>query len=192
EHGWDDRGVFNFEGGCYAKVIDLTEEKEPQIYRAIKRDALLENVDVDAEGRVDFSSSRKTENTRVSYPIYHMENIVRPVSRGGHAQHVIFLAADAFGVLPPVSKLTRDQALYQYLSGYTAKVAGTELGVKEPTATFSTCFGAAFLLLHPTVYARVLGERMDAHGSRAYLVNTGWTGGPYGVGQRISLADTRK
>jgi phosphoenolpyruvate carboxykinase (ATP) len=190
EHGWDDEGVFNFEGGVYAKVINLSEKKEPQIYHAIKRDALLENVVVKENGDVDYDSSAKTENTRVSFPIYHMDNIVTP-SKGGHAQTIIFLTADAFGVLPPVAKLTRDQAMYQYLSGYTAKVAGTELGVREPTATFSTCFGAAFLLLHPTRYAKVLGERMDAHKSRAYLVNTGWTGGPYGVGHRMDIHVTR-
>lgn len=191
EHGWDDEGVFNFEGGCYAKTIDLSSEKEPDIYGAIKRDALLENVDMDESGVIDFSSKSKTENTRVSYPIYHIDNIVKPVSRGGHPKKIIFLTADAFGVLPPVSVLTKDQAMYQYLSGYTAKVAGTERGVTEPTATFSACFGAPFLLLHPTKYAEILGEKMDAHGATAYLVNTGWIGGGFGVGERISLKHTR-
>ena len=191
EHGWDDHGVFNFEGGCYAKTIDLTEEKEPDIYRAIKRDALLENVVVDANGAVDFSDGSKTENTRVSYPIYHIDNIVKPISKGGHANKVIFLTCDAYGVLPPVSKLSKDQAMYQYLSGYTAKVAGTELGVTEPTATFSTCFGAPFLTVHPTKYAEILGKKIEEHGSNAYLVNTGWTGGAFGVGHRISLKNTR-
>jgi phosphoenolpyruvate carboxykinase (ATP) len=191
EHGWDDDGVFNFEGGCYAKVINLTQASEPMIYDAIKHRALLENVDVDANGVVDYRSARKTENTRVSYPLENMDNIVPPPSRAGHANKIIFLAADAFGVLPPVAKLTRDQAMYQYLSGYTAKVAGTELGVKEPTATFSTCFGAAFLLLHPTAYAEVLGRKMDEHRAEAYLVNTGWTGGAFGTGHRMALKDTR-
>ncbi len=191
EHGWDDHGVFNFEGGCYAKTIDLTEEKEPDIYRAIKRDALLENVVVDENGAIDFSDGSKTENTRVSYPIYHIDNIVKPISKGGHANIVIFLTCDAYGVLPPVSKLNKDQAMYQYLSGYTAKVAGTELGVTEPTATFSTCFGAPFLTVHPTKYAEILGKKIEEHGSNAYLVNTGWTGGAFGVGHRISLKNTR-
>ncbi|MBG90657.1 MAG: phosphoenolpyruvate carboxykinase (ATP) [Actinobacteria bacterium] len=191
EHGWDNDGIFNFEGGCYAKTIDLTEEKEPDIFRAIKRDALLENVVLDAQGAVDYSDGSKTENTRVSYPIYHIDNIVKPVSKGRHASKIIFLTCDAYGVLPPVAKLTRDQAMYQYLSGYTAKVAGTELGVTEPTATFSTCFGAPFLLLHPTKYAEILGQKMDEHQADAYLVNTGWIGGAYGVGNRISLKDTR-
>jgi len=192
EHGWDDDGVFNLEGGCYAKTIDLTEEKEPDIYHAIRRDALLENVTVDEDGRVDFHDTSKTENARVSYPIDHIERIVKPVSKGGHPRHIIFLACDAFGVLPPVAKLNREQAMYQYLSGYTAKVAGTELGITEPKATFSACYGAAFLALHPTVYAEVLGKRMDEHGSKAYLVNTGWTGGPYGVGHRMALEPTRR
>lgn len=192
EHGWDDDGVFNLEGGCYAKTIDLTVEKEPDIYHAIRRDALLENVTVDPEGGIDFHDTSKTENTRVSYPIDHIERIVRPVSKGGHPRHIIFLACDAFGVLPPVAKLNREQAMYQYLSGYTAKVAGTELGITEPKATFSACYGAAFLALHPTVYAEVLGKKMDEHGSKAYLVNTGWTGGPYGVGHRMALEPTRR
>ena len=192
EHGWDDEGVFNLEGGCYAKTIDLSRDKEPDIYDAIKRNALLENVDVDPEGHVDFSSSAKTQNTRVSYPIYHIENIVKPVSKGRHPQQVIFLTCDAYGVLPPVAKLSKEQAMYQFLSGYTAKVAGTELGIKEPVAAFSTCFGHPFLLLHPTKYAEILGKKMDEHGAEAYLVNTGWTGGGYGVGHRIDLKVTRK
>ncbi len=191
EHGWDKEGVFNFEGGCYAKTIHLSKEKEPDIYNAIRRDTLLENVVVDEQGKVDFESNKKTENTRVSYPIYHIDNIVKPSSKGGHPQKIIFLTCDAYGVLPPVSKLTKDQAMYQYLSGYTAKVAGTELGVTEPTATFSTCFGAPFLVLHPIVYADILGEKMDAHNSEAFLVNTGWNGGGHGVGKRISLPFTR-
>ncbi len=192
EHGWDDEGVFNFEGGCYAKVINLDPEKEPDIYNAIKRDALLENVVYDPEtGKVDFSDSSKTENTRVSYPIYHIKNIVKPVSKGGPAQNVIFLTADAFGVLPPVAKLSMDQAMYYFLSGYTAKVAGTERGVKEPKPTFSAAFGAAFLLLHPTKYAEELQKKMKQYGSKAWLVNTGWIGGPYGVGKRIDLPSTR-
>jgi phosphoenolpyruvate carboxykinase (ATP) len=191
EHGWDDDGVFNFEGGCYAKTIGLTQEKEPDIYAAIRRDALLENVAVYADGRVDFDASEKTENTRVSYPIEHIDNIVKPVSKGTHPNIIIFLTCDAYGVLPPVSKLTDEQAMYQYLSGYTAKVAGTELGVTEPTATFSACFGRAFLTVHPTQYAEILGKKMREHGSKAYLVNTGWIGGGVGVGQRISLKATR-
>jgi len=191
EHGWDNEGIFNFEGGCYAKTIDLSKEKEPDIYNAIKRNALLENVVIDAEGVIDFSSNKKTENTRVSYPIHHIQNIVKPVSRGGHPQKIIFLTCDAYGVLPPVSKLNPEQAMFQYLSGYTAKVAGTELGIKEPTATFSTCFGAPFLLLNPVVYAEILGKKMKEHQSQAYLVNTGWSGGAYGVGSRIKLAYTR-
>ena len=191
EHGWDDEGIFNFEGGCYAKTIDLSQEKEPDIFNAIKRNALLENIVMDETGVIDFSDGSKTQNTRVSYPIEHITNIVKPVSKGTHPKKIIFLTCDAFGVLPPVSKLTKDQAMYQYLSGYTAKVAGTELGVTEPTATFSACFGQPFLLLHPTEYARILGEKMDAHGAEAYLVNTGWCGGSYGVGSRISLPYTR-
>lgn len=191
EHGWDDQGVFNFEGGCYAKCINLDPEKEPDIYQAIRRDALLENCVVRPDGSVDFSDASKTENTRVSYPLYHIKNIVKPVSRGNHANVIIFLAADAFGVMPPVAVLSPEEAMYQYLSGYTAKVAGTELGIREPVATFSTCYGAAFLPLHPTVYAEILGEKMRQHKSRAYLVSTGWIGGPYGVGQRINLRQTR-
>jgi len=188
EHGWDDDGVFNFEGGCYAKTIDLSEESEPDIFHAIKRDALLENVAVDADGKVDFHDSSKTQNTRVSYPIYHIDNIVKPVSKAGHASKVIFLTADAFGVMPPVSKLTHDQTQYHFLSGFTAKLAGTERGVTEPVPAFSACFGAAFLTLHPTQYGKELVKRMDAAGSQAYLVNTGWNG----TGKRISIKDTRR
>ncbi|MBT5953571.1 phosphoenolpyruvate carboxykinase (ATP) [bacterium] len=191
EHGWDNDGVFNFEGGCYAKTIDLTKEKEPDIYDAIRKDALLENVEVSDSGILDFESDKKTENTRVSYPIYHIDNIVKPSSKGSHPNKVIFLTCDAYGVLPPVSKLNNEQAMYQYLSGYTAKVAGTELGVTEPTATFSACFGQPFLTLHPTQYADILGEKMNEHGSQAYLVNTGWSGGRYGEGSRIKLKYTR-
>ncbi|KLN46642.1 phosphoenolpyruvate carboxykinase [Providencia rettgeri] len=187
EHGWDDDGIFNFEGGCYAKTINLSEEAEPDIYHAISRDALLENVVVLADGSVDFNDGCKTENTRVSYPIYHIENIVKPVSKAGHATKVIFLTADAFGVLPPVSRLTPEQTQYHFLSGFTAKLAGTERGVTEPTPTFSACFGAAFLSLHPTQYAEVLVKRMEAAGAKAYLVNTGWNG----TGKRISIKDTR-
>ncbi|UYA62210.1 phosphoenolpyruvate carboxykinase (ATP) [Pectobacterium colocasium] len=187
EHGWDDDGVFNFEGGCYAKTIKLSKEAEPDIFGAIKRDALLENVTVLADGTVDFNDGSKTENTRVSYPIYHIQNIVKPVSKAGHATKVIFLTADAFGVLPPVSRLTSDQTQYHFLSGFTAKLAGTERGVTEPTPTFSACFGAAFLMLHPTQYAEVLVKRMKAAGAQAYLVNTGWNGS----GKRISIKDTR-
>lgn len=192
EHGWDDEGIFNYEGGCYAKCIDLSQEKEPEIYGAIKRDALLENVVIDDKGVIDFKSAEKTENTRVSYPIYHIDNIVKPKSKGGHPDKIIFLSADAFGVLPPVAKLTNEQAMYYFLSGYTAKLAGTERGVKEPQPTFSSCFGAAFLLLHPTCYAELLSKKMKEHGATAYLVNTGWSGGSYGVGSRISLKATRK
>ena len=187
EHGWDDNGVFNFEGGCYAKTINLSKEAEPDIYNAIRRDALLENVTVRGNGSIDFNDNSKTENTRVSYPIYHIENIVKPVSKGGHANKVIFLSADAFGVLPPVSKLTPEQTKYHFLSGFTAKLAGTERGITEPTPTFSACFGNAFLTLHPTQYAEVLVKRMEAAGAEAYLVNTGWNG----TGKRISIQDTR-
>lgn len=187
EHGWDDDGVFNFEGGCYAKTINLSEQAEPEIYRAIRRNALLENVVVRADGSVDYADASKTENTRVSYPIEHIENIVRPVSKAGHAKKVIFLTADAFGVLPPVSRLTPEQTQYHFLSGFTAKLAGTERGVTQPTPTFSACFGAAFLTLHPTQYADVLVKRMQAAGAQAWLVNTGWNGS----GKRISLKDTR-
>jgi len=192
EHGWDDEGIFNFEGGCYAKTIDLKEETEPDIYRAIRRDALLENVMIDAGGRVDYADSSKTENGRVSYPLYHIDNIVKPISKGMHPNHILFLTCDAFGVLPPVSKLTRNQAMYHFISGYTAKVAGTERGVTEPQATFSPCFGGPFLTQHPHVYAKLLGEKIDTHKAEVWLINTGWTGGPYGVGSRMSLPDTRK
>ncbi|MBF7980661.1 MULTISPECIES: phosphoenolpyruvate carboxykinase (ATP) [Rahnella] len=187
EHGWDDDGVFNFEGGCYAKTIKLSKEAEPEIFGAIKRDALLENVVVSADGKIDFDDNSKTENTRVSYPLYHIQNIVKPVSKAGHASKVIFLTADAFGVLPPVSRLTASQTQYHFLSGFTAKLAGTERGVNEPTPTFSACFGAAFLMLHPTQYSEVLVKRMEAAGAQAYLVNTGWNG----TGKRISLKNTR-
>ncbi|EGQ8091814.1 phosphoenolpyruvate carboxykinase (ATP) [Vibrio vulnificus] len=187
EHGWDDDGVFNFEGGCYAKTIKLSKEAEPDIYNAIRRDALLENVTVRNDGSINFDDGSKTENTRVSYPIHHIENIVKPVSKGGHANKVIFLSADAFGVLPPVSKLTPEQTKYHFLSGFTAKLAGTERGITEPTPTFSACFGAAFLTLHPTKYAEVLVKRMEEAGAEAYLVNTGWNGS----GKRISIQDTR-
>ncbi len=190
EHGWDDEGVFNFEGGCYAKVINLDKESEPEIYNAIRPGALLENVVADENGKVDYSDKSKTENTRVSYPIEHIENH-EPSLMAGHPKNIIFLTADAFGVLPPVSKLTKEQAMYYFLSGYTAKVAGTERGITEPVATFSACFGEAFLPLHPTVYAKLLGEKIDKHGVNVYLVNTGWTGGPYGVGKRMSIKDTR-
>lgn len=187
EHGWDDDGVFNFEGGCYAKTINLDKEAEPDIYNAIKRDALLENVVVDENGKIDFSDSSKTENTRVSYPIYHIKNIVKPVSKAGHAKKVIFLTADAFGVMPPVSKLTPEQTKYHFLSGFTAKLAGTERGITTPVPTFSACFGEAFLSLHPTKYGEELVKRMEAAGADAYLVNTGWNG----TGKRISIKDTR-
>ncbi len=187
EHGWDDQGVFNFEGGCYAKVINLDKESEPDIYNAIRRDALLENVTVDKDGKIDFADKSVTENTRVSYPIYHIKNIVRPESHGPAAQSVIFLSADAFGVLPPVSILTSEQCKYYFLSGFTAKLAGTERGITEPTPTFSACFGQAFLELHPTKYAEELVKRMEASGAKAYLVNTGWNG----TGKRISIKDTR-
>ncbi len=187
EHGWDDEGVFNYEGGCYAKVINLDKESEPDIFNAIKRDALLENVTVDAEGKIDFTDKSVTENTRVSYPINHITNIVKPVSKGPHAKQVIFLSADAFGVLPPVSILSPEQAQYYFLSGFTAKLAGTERGITEPTPTFSSCFGAAFLSLHPTKYAEELVKKMDKTGAKAFLVNTGWNG----TGKRISIRDTR-
>ena len=187
EHGWDNEGVFNYEGGCYAKVINLDKESEPDIYAAIKRDALLENVTVAADGKIDFADKSVTENTRVSYPIYHINNIVKPVSKGPHAHQVIFLSADAFGVLPPVSILNPEQAQYYFLSGFTAKLAGTERGITEPTPTFSACFGAAFLSLHPTKYAEELVKKMEMTGAKAYLVNTGWNG----TGKRISIRDTR-
>ena len=187
EHGWDDNGVFNFEGGCYAKVINLDKESEPDIYNAIKRNALLENVTVDAEGKIDFDDKSVTENTRVSYPISHIKNIVRPISAAPAAKNVIFLSADAFGVLPPVSILTPEQAKYYFLSGFTAKLAGTERGITEPTPTFSACFGQAFLELHPTKYGEELVKKMEANGAKAYLVNTGWNG----TGKRITIKDTR-
>ena len=187
EHGWDDKGVFNFEGGCYAKVINLDKDSEPDIYKAIRRDALLENVTVDGEGKIDFADKSVTENTRVSYPIDHIEMIVRPVSAGPAAKNVIFLSADAFGVLPPVSILTPEQTKYYFLSGFTAKLAGTERGITEPTPTFSACFGQAFLELHPTKYAEELVKKMEKSGAKAYLVNTGWNG----TGKRISIRDTR-
>ncbi len=187
EHGWDDNGVFNFEGGCYAKVINLDKDSEPDIYNAIVRDALLENVTVDANGKIDFNDKSVTENTRVSYPIDHIKNIVRPISAGPAAKNVIFLSADAFGVLPPVSILTPEQTKYYFLSGFTAKLAGTERGITEPTPTFSACFGQAFLELHPTKYAEELVKRMTESGAKAYLVNTGWNG----TGKRISIKDTR-
>ena len=190
EHGWDDNGVFNFEGGCYAKVINLDKESEPDIYNAIRRNALLENVTVDAEGKIDFADKSVTENTRVSYPIEHIEKIVKnvsPISAGPAAKQVIFLSADAFGVLPPVSILTPEQTKYYFLSGFTAKLAGTERGITEPTPTFSACFGQAFLELHPTKYAEELVKRMEANGAKAYLVHTGWNG----TGKRISIKDTR-
>ncbi len=191
EHGWDNDGIFNFEGGCYAKCINLTHEKEPDIFDAIKKDALLENVELNDKGGVDFASSKKTQNTRVSYPLFHINNIVKPVSKGTHPNHIIFLTCDAFGVLPPVAKLTKEQAMYHYLAGYTAKVAGTELGVKEPQATFSACFGKAFLLVHPTMYAEILAKKMEEHNSHAWLINTGWVSGKYGVGHRIPIKDNR-
>ena len=187
EHGWDDNGVFNFEGGCYAKVIDLDKDSEPDIYNAIKRNALLENVSLDANGKIDFTDKSVTENTRVSYPINHIENIVRPISSAPAAKNVIFLSADAFGVLPPVSILTPEQTQYYFLSGFTAKLAGTERGITEPTPTFSACFGQAFLELHPTKYAEELVKKMKQSGAKAYLVNTGWNG----TGKRISIKDTR-
>ena len=187
EHGWDDNGVFNFEGGCYAKVINLDKESEPDIYNAIRRDALLENVTVDANGKIDFTDGSTTENTRVSYPIDHITNIVKPISAGPAAKQVIFLSADAFGVLPPVSILSPEQTKYYFLSGFTAKLAGTERGITEPTPTFSACFGQAFLELHPTKYAEELVKKMEKNGAKAYLVNTGWNG----TGKRISIRDTR-
>ena len=187
EHGWDDNGVFNFEGGCYAKVINLDKDSEPDIYNAIKRNALLENVTLDKDGKIDFADKSVTENTRVSYPIDHIEKIVRPVSAAPAAKNVIFLSADAFGVLPPVSVLTPEQTQYYFLSGFTAKLAGTERGITEPTPTFSACFGQAFLELHPTKYAEELVKKMEKSGAKAYLVNTGWNG----TGKRISIRDTR-
>lgn len=190
EHGWDDEGVFNFEGGCYAKTINLSAENEPEIHAAIKKNALLENVVLRADKSVDYDDASKTENTRVSYPIEHIANH-EPSLRASHPQNIIFLSADAFGILPPVSRLTKEQAMYYFLSGYTAKVAGTERGIIEPEATFSACFGEPFMPLHPTVYARLLGEKIDKHGVNVYLVNTGWSGGSYGSGQRMSIRTTR-
>jgi phosphoenolpyruvate carboxykinase (ATP) len=187
EHGWDDEGVFNFEGGCYAKTIDLSAENEPDIFGAIKKDALLENVTVDSNGKIDFKDGSVTQNTRVSYPIYHIHNIVKPVSKAGHATKVIFLTADAFGVIPPVSKLSPEQTKYYFLSGFTAKLAGTEVGVTKPEPTFSACFGKAFLSLHPTKYAEELVKKMEQNKATAYMVNTGWNG----TGKRISIKDTR-
>jgi phosphoenolpyruvate carboxykinase (ATP) len=192
EHGWDDNGIFNFEGGCYAKCVNLCKKNEPDIYNAIRRDALLENLMVSSDGTIDFSDISKTENTRVSYPIYHINNIVKPVSKAGHANKVIFLSADTFGVLPPVSQLTEEQTKYYFLSGYTAKVAGTERGIVEPVPSFSACFGAAFLMLDPIIYANELTRKMKLHNAEAWLVNTGWMGGSYGTGARIDLPSTRK
>lgn len=190
EHGWDNEGVFNFEGGCYAKTINLSAENEPEIYAAIKKNALLENVVLKYDKSVDYNDASKTENTRVSYPIEHIINH-EPSLKASHPQNIIFLSADAFGILPPVSKLTKEQAMYYFLSGYTAKVAGTERGITEPQATFSACFGEPFMPLHPTVYARLLGEKIDKHNVNVYLVNTGWSGGSYGIGQRMSIRATR-
>ena len=187
EHGWDDEGVFNFEGGCYAKTIDLSMENEPDIYKAIRRNALLENVSVNFNGNIDFSNTMITQNTRVSYPLNHIDNIVKPISKAGHANKVIFLTADAFGVMPPVSKLTAAQTKYYFLSGFTAKLAGTERGITEPTPTFSACFGKAFLTLHPTKYGEELVKKMEQNQAKAYMVNTGWNG----TGKRISIKDTR-
>lgn len=187
EHGWDDEGVFNFEGGCYAKTIDLSAANEPDIFGAIRRNALLENVTVDANGKIDFKDGSVTQNTRVSYPIDHIDNIVKPVSKAGHATKVIFLTADAFGVIPPVSKLTPEQTKYYFLSGFTAKLAGTERGVTKPEPTFSACFGKAFLSLHPTQYGEELVKKMEQNNATAYMVNTGWNG----TGKRISIKDTR-
>lgn len=191
EHGWSDEGIFNFEGGCYAKTINLNPTKEPDIYNAIKPGALLENVIADDNGIVDYSNGTITENTRVSYPIDHIKNI-EPSEQGSHPNNVIFLTCDAFGVLPPVSKLTPEMAMYHFLSGYTAKVAGTERGITEPVATFSTCFGAPFMPQYPTVYAELLGQKLKKHNAQAWLVNTGWSGGGYGIGERIDLPVTRQ
>ena len=192
EHGWDDEGVFNFEGGCYAKCFKLSKKNEPDIYNAIRRDALLENLVILSDGTIDFNNNSKTENTRVSYPIYHIRNIVKPVSKAGPAKKVIFLTADAFGVLPPVSRLTEDQTRYYFLSGYTAKVSGTERGILEPVPSFSACFGATFLMLDPIIYANELMRKMKMNNAEAWLVNTGWMGGPYGTGTRIELSYTRQ
>jgi len=190
EHGWDEDGIFNFEGGCYAKTIDLSPDNEPEIYAAIKKDALLENVWLESDNSVDYYNTSKTQNGRVSYPLFHIDNF-KPDSMAGHPDNIIFLTCDAYGVLPPVSKLTNEQAMYHFLSGYTAKVAGTERGVTEPEATFSACFGAAFLPLHPTKYADLLQKKLETHGTNVFLVNTGWTGGGNGVGNRMSIKDTR-
>jgi phosphoenolpyruvate carboxykinase (ATP) len=192
EHGWDNDGIFNLEGGCYAKCIKLNKQNEPDIFNAIRRDALLENLVVHSDGTIDFNDASKTENTRVSYPIYHINNIVKPQSKAGHARKVIFLTADTFGVLPPVSRLNEEQTKYYFLSGYTAKVAGTERGIVEPVPSFSACFGAAFLMLDPIVYANQLAAKMKMHNAEGWLVNTGWTGGPYGTGTRIDLPTTRR
>ena len=192
EHGWDNDSVFNFEGGCYAKCIDLSREKEPQIYDAIKFGALLENINFKEDtSEVDYTNGDKTENTRVSYPIYHIDNI-QEGSIGGHPKNIFFLTCDAYGVLPPISKLTKGQAMYHFISGYTAKVAGTEAGITEPQTAFSACFGAPFMPLHPTKYAEMLGEKMDEHEVNVWLINTGWSGGEYGVGSRIKLSYTRE
>lgn len=190
EHGWDEEGIFNFEGGCYAKVINLSKAKEPDIYKAIKQDALLENVVVDKSGKIDFTSAAKTENTRMGYPLNHIKNIVKS-GLGKHPKTVVFLTCDSFGVLPAVARLTIEQAMYWYLSGYTAKVAGTERGITEPAATFSSCFGGPFLTVHPTIYSRILGGKIKQHGSEVYLVNTGWVNGGYGAGKRMDIAATR-
>jgi phosphoenolpyruvate carboxykinase (ATP) len=192
EHGWDDDGIFNFEGGCYAKCIKLSKENEPDIYNAIRRDALLENLVVLSDGTIDYNNDSKTENTRVSYPIYHINNIVIPVSKAGHAKKVIFLSADTFGVLPPVSRLTEEQTRYYFLSGYTAKIAGTERGIVEPVPSFSACFSASFLMLDPIIYANELSRKMKLHKTEAWLINSGWIGGPYGTGNRIDLPTSRR
>lgn len=193
EHGWDENGIFNFEGGCYAKVINLSKKNEPDIYHAIKRNALLENVVFNSStGKVDFNDYSKTENTRVSYPLYHIENSIKPISCGTHPKKIIFLTADAFGVLPPVAKLSREQTQYHFLSGFTSKLSGTERGVTTPTPTFSACFGAPFLLLHPIVYAQELIKKIEKYNTEAFLVNTGWIGGPFGIGKRIDIPTTRK
>ena len=191
EHGWDDDGIFNLEGGCYAKTINLEEKNEPEIYKAIKTDALLENVYHNEDNTPDYFNTSKTENGRVSYPIHHINNWYQP-QVGGHPKNIIFLTCDAFGILPPIAKLTTEQAMYHFLNGYTAKIAGTERGIKEPQATFSACFGEAFLTLHPTYYAELLKKKIDQHDSKVYLINTGWMGGPYGIGERISIKNTRQ
>lgn len=190
EHGWDNNGIFNFEGGCYAKCINLSKEKEPMIYNAIRRDTVLENLAVGQDGVIDFTDKTKTENTRAAYPLHFIDNF-EPTSQGGHPKNIIFLTADAFGVLPPVAKLSPQQAMYHFISGYTAKVAGTERGIKEPVPAFSACFGAAFLPLHPTVYAKLLEKKMQKYQANAYLVNTGWTGGSFPKGKRFDLPVTR-